>query len=204
MQDEKAALRRLAYAARDAQADKDRISAAICAQFKAQSAYRQAATVMWYCHCRSEVRTVEALGEALHDDKRIVVPYCTKDAQGVGKLGLWRLQDWAELTPGIWGIAEPPRTRWDEAGKEADPRELDLIMVPGVAFDRQGGRLGYGQGYYDRLLQTVRADCVLSAVCYEAQLFDAVPMLQNDVYMDYVITERAIYRGKGRRGAGGE
>lgn len=198
MQAEKASLRRLAYEVRDAQLDKDFASSAICARFVAEAAYSQAETVMWYCHCRSEVRTVTALNEALISNKRIVIPYCTKDAQGVNKLGLWRLQNWSELVPGTWGILEPPRQRWGEPGKEADPCELDLIMVPGVAFDRQGGRLGNGQGYYDRLLQTVRPDAVLSAVCYEAQLFDAIPMGIHDIFMDYVITEKAIYRGKGR------
>lgn len=198
MNDIKAALRRQAYDARNAQSDKEHISAIICTKFTAQDAYRQADTVMWYCHCRSEVRTQEALGAALRSNKHIVVPYCTKDIDGRNKLGLWHLQEKSELVSGMWGILEPPRQRWGETGKEADPRELDLIMVPGVAFDRQGGRLGNGHGYYDRLLQTIRADAVASAVCYESQLFDEIPMFDSDIYMDYVITEKSIYRGKGR------
>ncbi|MGR8933027.1 MAG: 5-formyltetrahydrofolate cyclo-ligase [Gammaproteobacteria bacterium] len=198
MYEEKAVFRRLAYDARNAQADKDSLSKTICARFVGQSAYFHAETVMWYCHCRSEVRTLSALAEILLSKKRIVIPYCTKDAQGIKQLGLWHLQDRSELVPGLWGILEPPRHRWAEAGKEVDPRELDLIMVPGVAFDPQGGRLGNGQGYYDRLLQRVRTDTVLTAVCYEAQLFNRIPMDTQDIYMDYVITENAIYRGKGR------
>ena len=77
-------------------------------------------------------------------------------------------------------------------------QELDLIMVPGVAFARDGGRLGNGAGYYDRLLKSVRADAVLAGVCYQSQLFDDVVMDKHDVYMDKVITETGIYSGKGR------
>ena len=129
----------------------------------------------------------------------MVIPYCTKDEQGRNKLGLWRLEDFAELVPGMWGILEPPRQRWGEAGKEIAPEQLDLIMVPGVGFDRDGGRLGNGAGYYDRLLASVRADAVLSAVCYESQLLEQVAMEPHDVAMDTVMTEKTIYTGKGRQ-----
>jgi 5-formyltetrahydrofolate cyclo-ligase len=71
-------------------------------------------------------------------------------------------------------------------------------MVPGVGFDRQGGRLGNGGGYYDRLLTRVRSDAVLTAVCYESQLFDQIAVEPHDVAMDYVITEKTIYTGIGR------
>lgn len=83
-----------------------------------------------------------------------------------------------------------------EAGKEVSPEELDLIMVPGVAFDREGGRLGNGAGYYDRLLQQTRSDTSVVAVCYESQLCEKVSMEPHDVYMDAVITEENFYRFK--------
>ena len=201
MYDVKAVIRRQAYIARNAQLEKDRLSRIICARFIEQQAYQQAETVMWYVHCRSEVRTILALTTALEkQDKRIVVPYCTKDAEGHNKLGLWWLQDLSELTVGTWGILEPPSDRWGERAKEIVPEMLDLIMVPGVGFDRQGGRIGNGAGYYDKLLNMLRADTVLSSVCYEAQLFAEIPMQAHDVYMDHVITERAVYDGIGRKG----
>nr|WP_305906771.1 5-formyltetrahydrofolate cyclo-ligase [Methylomarinum sp. Ch1-1]MDP4519477.1 5-formyltetrahydrofolate cyclo-ligase [Methylomarinum sp. Ch1-1] len=71
-------------------------------------------------------------------------------------------------------------------------------MAPGVAFDCNGGRLGHGAGYYDRLLENVREDAVVAGVCYQAQLLESVAMDSHDVYMDKVITETAVYRGKGR------
>jgi 5-formyltetrahydrofolate cyclo-ligase len=198
MNDLKAQQRRKAYDARNAQADKDTVSRIICDQITAHPAYRQAETVMWYIHCRSEVRTGPTLLQEIPTDKRIVIPYCTKDEQGYNKLGLWLLEDFAELVPGMWGILEPPRQRWGEAGKEIAPEQLDCIIVPGVAFDRQGGRLGNGAGYYDRLLRCVRADAVLIGACYESQLLDRVVMESHDVAMDFVITEKSIYTGLGR------
>lgn len=198
MNDLKARQRRKAYQARNRQADKDAASQVICAQVTAHPAYQQAETVMWYSHCRSEVRTRPTLAHEISTDKRIVIPYCTRDQQGRNKLGLWRLEDFAELVPGTWGILEPPKQRWGEAGKEIAPDRLDCIIVPGVAFDRQGGRLGNGAGYYDRLLQCVRADAVLIGVGYESQLFDRIAMEPHDVAMDFVITEKAVYAGSGR------
>ncbi len=149
---------------------------------------------MWYIHCRSEVRTLQALKAELTGHKRIVIPYCTHDSLGQNKLGLWILNDLSELVSGTWGILEPPKSRWGEPGTEASPAELDLIMVPGVAFDRQGGRLGNGVGYYDRLFQEVRSDTQLTAVCYESQLLEKVVMEKHDVYMHTIITEKESYQ----------
>jgi 5-formyltetrahydrofolate cyclo-ligase len=199
MNDLKNQQRRQAYDARERQNDKDEISRIICEKFIAHPAYRQAKTVMWYSHCRSEVRTQPALLRELVTGKRMVIPYCTIDEQGYNKLGLWLLEDFAELAPGMWGILEPPKQRWDEVGKEIAPEQLDCIMVPGVAFDRNGGRLGNGAGYYDRLLRNVRADAVLIGVCFESQLVEQVAMESHDVPMDIVITEKALYAGKGRQ-----
>jgi len=199
MNDLKSRQRRKAYDVRNEQIDKDVMSRIICAQFVAHPIYQQAKTVMWYIHCRSEVRTQSALLGELDAGKRMVIPYCTKDEQGHNKLGLWWLEDFAELVPGMWGILEPPKQRWGELGKEVAPEQLDCVMVPGVAFDRNGGRLGNGAGYYDRLLKSVRADAVLIGVCFESQLVAQVAMDAHDVAMDIVMTEKNLYAGKGRQ-----
>lgn len=198
MNDLKIRQRRKAYDMRNEQIDKEALSRIICDQFIAQPIYRQAKTVMWYIHCRSEVRTQSALLGELATGKHVVIPYCTKDEQGQNKLGLWRLEDFAELVPGMWGILESPKQRWGELGKEVAPERLDCVMVPGVAFDRNGGRLGNGAGYYDRLLKSVRADAVLIGVCFESQLVEQVVTEVHDVSMDIVMTEKTLYAGKGR------
>jgi len=196
--DAKGLMRRKAYDARNEQPDKDAVSQAAVTRLMQLSEYCQAKTVLWYLDCRSELRTRHVLPEALAGSTRIIVPYCTVDDAGANKLGLWSLASMDELAVGKWKILEPPHARWGESGKEVEPDELDLVIVPGVAFSRRGGRMGNGQGYYDRLLTQVRADCALIGLCYESQLFDDLIIGPHDVFMDKVVTESAIYTGQGR------
>jgi 5-formyltetrahydrofolate cyclo-ligase len=199
LMERKNAMRRAAYDARNAQQEKDRLSEAAIARFVQLEEYRRAETAMWYIDCRSELRTRHALPAAIASGKRIIVPYCTVDENGENKLGLWRLESMDELVVGKWKILEPPREKWGEPDKEVAPQDLDVVMVPGVGFSREGARMGNGQGYYDRLLAHVRPDCPLIAVCYESQLFDDLIVGPHDVFMDKVVTEEAVYTGKGRR-----
>ncbi len=190
--------RQWAYQQRSQQKEKETVSNRICTAFISLTEYQAAETVMWYVDCRSEVRTLANLKQQLQTEKTIVVPFCTQDDKGNNQLGLWHLHSLDELEPGTWGILEPPKRRWYEKSKQIDVKALDVIMVPGVAFDKQGGRLGNGAGYYDRLLQQVRPDTALNAVCFECQLLPEIIMDEHDVFMDKVITEKGIYLGKGR------
>jgi 5-formyltetrahydrofolate cyclo-ligase len=196
--DAKAIMRRAAYDARNAQEDKDRVSQVAIEKLMQLPEYAAAQTVLWYLDCRSELRTRHVLPAALASGKRIIVPYCTVDDIGANKLGLWWLQSMDELVIGKWKILEPPRERRGELGKELEPEEMELVIVPGVGFSREGGRMGNGQGYYDRLLARVRPDCPLIGLCYECQLFDNLVVGPHDVFMDKVVTEQAVYTGQGR------
>ncbi len=187
-------MRRQAYDRRNAQPDKDSVSAAAVARFLDLPEYQAARTVMWYIDCRSETRTKPELAAAAARGKRqVVVPYCTEDENGENKLGLWRLNSLDEMVVGKWNILEPPRDQWGDPLREVQPAELDVVLVPGVGFDRHGRRMGNGQGYYDRLLEQVRPDCALIALCYETQLFDEIPVAPHDVLMHKVVTESAVY-----------
>jgi 5-formyltetrahydrofolate cyclo-ligase len=194
--DAKGTMRRQAYDARNSQPDKDAVSEIAVARLVELPEYQQAQTILWYIDCRSELRTKHALPTALSGGKRIVVPYCTVDDAGANKLGLWRLESFDELIVGKWKILEPPPERWGEEGKEIHPQQLDLVIVPGVGFSRARGRMGNGQGYYDRLLQHVPFDCKLIGLCYECQLFDDLIVGPHDVFMDKIVTERATYEGR--------
>jgi 5-formyltetrahydrofolate cyclo-ligase len=194
----KALMRRKAYDARNAQVDKEQVSEQALARLVGLPEYQAAKTVMWYLDCRSELRTRSVLPQALASGKRIVVPYCTVDEAGANKLGLWLLESMDELIVGKWKILEPPREQWGAAGKEMEPEQLDLVVVPGVGFSRQGARMGNGQGYYDRLLDRVRPNCVLIGLCYECQLFDDLIVGPHDVYMNKIVTEAAVYEGRSR------
>jgi 5-formyltetrahydrofolate cyclo-ligase len=193
----KQALREQAHANRNAQPDKDELSKAICAKFMALPEYAAAATVLFYIDVRSEVRTRHTLPDALASGKRIIVPWCNDQ----GELELFHLTSMEELAVGMYKILEPRPELRRLPEKIAGPRDLDLVMVPGVAFDRRGGRMGHGKGYYDKLLQHARPETPLVALAFECQLFPEIPVAPHDIFMDKVITEAAVYEGRGRKEA---
>jgi 5-formyltetrahydrofolate cyclo-ligase len=194
MQERKKEIRAQAHERRNAQENKDELSREICARFVALPEYVRAQTVMYYIDVRSEVRTRHDLPQALTQGKKIVVPWCNDK----GELELFHLENMDELAIGMYKILEPaPALRLLKA-KQVKAQELDLIMVPGVAFDRGGARMGHGKGYYDKLLQHARPDAPLVALAFECQLFPEIPTAPHDIFMDSIITERAIYKGKGR------
>lgn len=194
MQEQKKKLREQAHAHRNAQADKDALSQDICAKFMALPAYGRAKAVMFYIDVRSEVRTRHALPAALTQGKKIIVPWCNDQ----GELELFHLESMDELAVGMYKILEPTPVLRKLPAKQVAAADLDLVMVPGVAFDRRGARMGHGKGYYDKLLQHARPDAPLVALAFECQLFAEIPTDSHDVFMDAIITEKAIYPGKGR------
>lgn len=191
--DQKTAIRTAAHAARKAQPDKEAVSARITDRVMEMPQYRDAHCVMWYVDVRDEVRTRHALPEALTQGKKVVVPYCVD-----GELELFWLESMDELELGMYRILEPRADLRTVGEKKVLPQELDFVMVPGVAFDREGGRTGHGKGYYDKLLQHARPDAPLVALAFECQLFPEIPMQPHDIFMDAVVTEEAVYPGRGR------
>lgn len=191
----KDAIRKQAHENRRRQENKDELSDRIVARFMELPEFEHAQTVMFYVDVRTEVRTRQALPKALETGKRIVVPWCNP----AGELELFLLTDMDELALGMYRILEPREELRHLSEKQVAPEELDLIMVPGVAFDRRGGRTGHGKGYYDKLLEHARPDCPLVALAFECQLFPEIPMQSHDVFMDRIITENAVLEGRGRR-----
>ena len=190
----KAEIRKLAFANRRNQEDKDTISRRIMATFMEQPEYQQANTVMFYVDVRAEVRTRHDLPDALASGKKIVVPWCNAD----GELELFHLESMEELEIGMYKILEPRGELRGLESKQVEVTELDVIMVPGVGFDSKGGRTGMGKGYYDKCLQHARPDATLTAVCFDCQIFEEIPVQQHDIYMDKVITESTVFAGVGR------
>lgn len=186
-------IREQAHANRNAQLDKETISQHICDRFTALPEYQKAQTVMFYVDVRSEVRTRQYLPSALTHGKKIVVPYCIN-----GELELFHLESLEELEIGMYKILEPKQDLRPLPGKRVTPQELDLVMVPGVAFDRTGARMGHGFGYYDKLLQHARPDAPLVALAFECQLFEGIPTAAHDIFMDKIITEKEVVFGRGR------
>jgi 5-formyltetrahydrofolate cyclo-ligase len=144
----------------------------------------KAQAVMFYVDARNEVKTKDAITWALNAGKRVAVPKVT----GVRRLAAVEIKSLEELSPGCFGILEPVR---DDG---ISPAEIDLVIVPGVAFDKSGYRLGYGAGYYDNFLPLLRPEVKKVAVAFEMQVVDRIPAERHDVRMDMIITENCIYR----------
>lgn len=189
----KTAIRKQAHENRRSQTDKDSVSKKIVNRFIELPEYQAAHTIMFYVDVRDEVRTRQALPAAVASGKRIIVPYCVN-----GELELFWLENMEELELGMYRILEPKHELRSVESKRLQPTDLDLVMVPGVAFDRTGGRTGHGKGYYDKLLQHARLDAPLIALAFECQMFESIPAESHDIYMDKIVTEDAVYTGKGR------
>lgn len=186
--DLKAALRRRALAARDAVPEPGAKSRAIRERLEALDGWRRAGTLCTYVGVRSEVATLPLLADALAGGRRVAVPAC-EGAQ----LRLVYLTALDELTPARFGLLEPSPEVCLADGRACPVEAVDLFVVPGVAFDRSGGRLGYGRGFYDRLLAGARPDALRVGLAFEAQLVPSVPTDRFDLPMDLVVTERAVY-----------
>ncbi|ABG04285.1 5-formyltetrahydrofolate cyclo-ligase [Rubrobacter xylanophilus DSM 9941] len=154
--------------------------------------YRAAGVVLAYAGVGSELDTAGFMREVLGGGRRLVLPRVDREAR---RLELYEVEDpERELVPGVWGIPEPNPERARRVGLE----EVEFVLVPGVAFDRRGGRLGHGAGYYDRLLGGARRLPPLVAAAFEAQIVERVPMEPHDVPVDLVVTERGVWRRERR------
>jgi 5-formyltetrahydrofolate cyclo-ligase len=195
LQERKKRIREQAHENRRNQENKDELSRAICEKFVSLPDYARAKTVMFYVDVRTEVRTRDYLATALTHGKTIVVPWCN-DA---GELELFRLETFDDLAIGMYKILEPKPELRLLPERRIEVEQLDIVMVPGVAFTREGARMGHGKGYYDKLLEHARPDAPLVALAFECQFFPEIPTQAHDVFMDKIITEKAIYPGRGRR-----
>ncbi len=148
--------------------------------------YRKARTVLLYASFRSEVDTFGLISDCLAGGKVTVLPRVDREGD---VLRLFVIQSLDDLAPGYLGIPEPRSSGRGEKAIE----DMDFIVVPGAAFDEACNRMGYGKGYYDKLLSARRG--VAAALAYEEQVMPVIPHEPHDVKMDKVITdERAIGR----------
>ena len=156
------------------------------------AAYREAHTVMAYIAARGELSLDGVIEDVLASGKRLALPRC--EASGVMTARLVKSLD--QLEPGAFGLMEPTASC-----PVLSPEEIDLILVPGTAFDRLGNRIGQGGGYYDRFLTKTRA--VLAGVCHDEALLERIDAQTHDVRMDMVLTPGAILRPNEKENSGG-
>jgi len=144
-------------------------------------AFQGARSIALYSSCQNEVLTDAVFSAARKDEKNVYYP---RVFRGRDVLAFLPVRSLDELTPGAFDVREPGAG----AEKAVDPGGLDIIVLPGVAFDRRGARLGFGKGFYDRALACCEKPLLL-ALAYGFQVVEAVPTGPHDVRMDAVITE---------------
>lgn len=184
LREAKFALRRQTMAERDALAPEARAAAgaAIVARVLALPSFAAARSLLLTLAFRSEWDTLPLVRAAIAAGKSVVVPRVDIATR---MLGLHALADPArDIAPGHQGIPEPlPHC------PPMAPSGVDWVLVPGVAFDREGRRLGYGGGYYDRLLPLLRPGLPRVAGAFDLQIVDRVPTGPHDTTVDMIVTE---------------
>jgi 5,10-methenyltetrahydrofolate synthetase len=184
---DKTAMRAAVIAARDRLDGPRRSQAgdAITAGLLRLPAQVGARTLLSYASFGTEFDTRAFNEHVLASGRSLLLPRVDR---AIRRLRLYAVASLADdLLPGVWGILEPDPARCREASIE----EVDFILVPGVAFDESGGRLGYGGGFYDRLLARVRPDIPRVAGAFSLQVVAAVPVEDHDCRVTTLVTENA-------------
>jgi len=164
----------------DAVAEK---SARIVKKLVTVDGYRNAINIMTYINFRNEVQTGNFIRKAMAGGKRVSVPVTDVDNR---RLTPSLLVDYpGDLQPGTWGIWEPK----PECVRVLDPSELDLVVVPGVAFDLKGNRLGYGGGFYDRFLKVTKPGTVFVGLAFDFQIRPFIFPEVYDIPVHLLLTE---------------
>lgn len=143
--------------------------------------YHEAYTVMFYVSFGSEVETRQLIKDALKAEKRVAVPLVNKK-----ELLIKQITDFKQLSPGTWGIFEP-----DHKLPDINPKDINVVIVPGIAFTIDHNRLGYGGGYYDKLLSKEgEANFTSIALAFEEQVVEKLPVAEHDQKVDFIVTDK--------------
>jgi 5-formyltetrahydrofolate cyclo-ligase len=157
----------------------------IAERFYGLREYCDAKKILIYYPFRSEIDTTVIITRAITDGKRVILPRVSGKA-----LELFYIEDIKkDLKPGTYGIMEPDRDLCVPA-KYSEP---DIAVVPGVGFDRHKNRLGYGGGFYDRLIPKLSKNIQKIALCFQIQIIDHVPSFAHDIRVDKVISENESF-----------
>lgn len=145
--------------------------------------YKNSKVLMVYMPLGKETDTTKIVKQAYKDGKKVVFPV-TEPKSGV--ITPYYAKETAVFEKGAFNINEP------QNGTKAKLCDIDVILVPGIAFDCKGARIGFGKGCYDRLLKNT--DAVKVGFCYDFQVCDNVPAEEHDVMMDFLVTESGVWR----------
>jgi 5-formyltetrahydrofolate cyclo-ligase len=170
-------------------AERLRLSRAVVESICDLPVYRQARTVLGYLNFGEEFASGLWVQQALADGKRVLLPRVNRASK---HLDLYRVRDLEhDVAPGSWGIREPVVER---CIKEEALGTVDFILLPGVAFTREGARLGYGGGFYDKLLAQMPHRPALVAGAFALQVVQEIPQEKFDRAVEWLVTETETIR----------
>lgn len=149
--------------------------------------YSRAETVLGYMNFGSEFASELWVARVLADGKRLVLP---KVNRHTNTLDLYRVDDLkSQLASGLWGIREPVIER---CKRLSEINEVEFVLLPGIAFSRDGARLGYGGGFYDKLLAHAPHRPTLVTAAYGLQIVARIPQEATDVRVEWIVTQEEI------------
>ena len=152
-----------------------------CKIFLKSDLYENAKTIMLYMPLGNETDTTDIINKAFADGKKVAFPVTDEES---GEITPCYATAETVFEKGAFSVNEP-------CGNDvADAEDIEVVLVPGIAFDKNGSRIGFGKGCYDRLLKNT--DAVKVGFCYDLQLCDNIPNEQFDIKMDYIITDNGI------------
>ena len=185
---QRSSLRKRILALRRAQSSRDieKKSGDIRGKLSTFVPFCQAETILFYLAMKDEVQTEKMIEESLQKGKRVVAPSIDWQRKEILPSEIKDLTKDIEI--GVLKIPQPKNNLYSPFS----PVNIDMVIVPGVVFDRKGNRLGFGGGFYDRFLGKLSDKTELVALAFELQLVENVPSQSHDVAVDYLITERGI------------
>ncbi len=151
---------------------------------KARPEYLKAKGIGAFASIPHEINTYPILEGTLSSGKKLYLPKVTKD---MAHFEFHLVTDLKNLKPGPFGILEPTST------KAADWNDLELVLAPGLAFDRNGNRLGFGKGFYDRVIPRLKKSCLVVGLGYAFQLVEQVPAGPHDIPVKAVLCETGYH-----------
>ncbi len=162
-------------------AEVEKKSSAAAAIFVASEVYQKAGQIMLYMPLGNEMDTTDIIKAAFGDGKQLAFPVMDEKTERI--VPVYALED-TDFKKGMFSVMEPYGT------SVADLLQIDVILVPGVAFDKKGARIGFGKGCYDAFLKKCNAAKI--GVCYDFQICDKIPAEEHDIKMDFLLTESGL------------
>jgi 5-formyltetrahydrofolate cyclo-ligase len=150
--------------------------------------FRNAGTIFYFASFRTEVDTLNMIERSLAEGRKVVLPKVDKEGHD---LMLFEITSIDELTSGYMGIPEPSVLSED---RKAGLDDVEVVIIPGAGFDMSGNRIGYGAGYYDKLLSGLTRKIVIIAPAYEEQVVDEIPSEPHDIKVHVIVTDRRVIR----------